>query len=240
MPEQYNKSSYHSDDLVRIIEILRSPNGCPWDREQNHHSIRNNFLEESYEAVEAIDCEDTTLLQEELGDVLLQIVLHSQMEAEQGHFNFNDVCTGICRKMIGRHPHVFGDKQASDIEAAAQSWETQKREEKGLHSLEDRLRHVSIALPALMRAQKLIDKAGTEGYAVKPGDEEIYAALKRALDAGEAESSQYWGSLLFMLCERMLQKGVAAEEALSRESDRMIERFLEMKHSDIPNGSHAL
>ena len=97
MPEQYNKSSYHSDDLVRIIEILRSPNGCPWDREQNHHSIRNNFLEESYEAVEAIDCEDTTLLQEELGDVLLQIVLHSQMEAEQGHFNFHDVCTGICR-----------------------------------------------------------------------------------------------------------------------------------------------
>ena len=91
MPEQYNKSSYHSDDLVHIIEILRSPNGCPWDREQNHHSIRNNFLEESYEAVEAIDCEDTTLLQEELGDVLLQIVLHSQMEAEQGHFNFNDV-----------------------------------------------------------------------------------------------------------------------------------------------------
>lgn len=240
MPEQYNKSSYHSDDLVRIIEILRSPNGCPWDREQNHHSIRNNFLEESYEAVEAIDCEDTTLLQEELGDVLLQIVLHSQMEAEQGHFNFNDVCTGICRKMIDRHPHVFGDKQASDIEAAAQSWEMQKREEKGLHSLEDRLRHVSIALPALMRAQKLIDKAGTEGHAIKPGDEEIYAALKRALDAGEAESSQCWGSLLFMLCERMLQKGVAAEEALSRESDRMIERFLEMKHSDIPNGSHAL
>lgn len=240
MPEQYNKSSYHSEDLVRIIEILRSPNGCPWDREQNHHSIRNNFLEESYEAVEAIDREDTTLLQEELGDVLLQIVLHSQMEAEQGHFDFNDVCTGICRKMIDRHPHVFGDKRVSDIEAAAQSWETQKRKEKGLHSLEDRLRHVSVALPALMRAQKLIDKAGTEGYAVKPSDAEIYAALKRALDAGETESSQYWGGLLFMLCERMSQKGVAAEEALSRESDRMIARFLEMKHSDIPNGSHAL
>mgnify|MGYP004473456429 FL=1 len=240
MPEQYEKRSYRCDDLVRIIEILRSPEGCPWDRAQDHHSIRNNFLEEAYEAVEAIDREDTALLCEELGDVLLQIVLHTQMEAERGHFDFGDVCTGICCKMIGRHPHVFGGEQAADAEAAAQSWEEQKRREKGLYSLEDRLRQVSMALPALMRAQKLTVRASTAGCDVEPDNEEIRAAMEQALNGGEAEASQRWGRLLFMLCERMSQCGVAAEEALSNESDRMIIRFLEMQHSEAPDGDHTL
>ena len=108
MPNLCDKESYDCNDLIKIVGILRSPEGCPWDRAQDHHTIRNNFLEEAYEAVEAIDRDDSILLREELGDVLLQIALHSQMEAEQGHFDFNDVCTGICRKMIGRHPHIFG------------------------------------------------------------------------------------------------------------------------------------
>ena len=163
MQKLIGKDSYGCDDLIQIVKILRSPEGCPWDRAQNHHTIRNNFLEEAYEAVEAIDREDAVLLQEELGDVLLQIALHTQMEAEQGHFNFDDVCTGICRKMIGRHPRVFGDKHAADAEEALQSWEQQKRLEKGLYSLEDRLRQVSLALPALMRAQKLIARERPRG-----------------------------------------------------------------------------
>ena len=115
MPNLCDKESYDCNDLIKIVGILRSPEGCPWDRAQDHHTIRNNFLEEAYEAVEAIDLESSALLREELGDVLLQIALHSQMEAEQGHFDFNDVCTGICRKMIGRHPHIFGSEYAANL-----------------------------------------------------------------------------------------------------------------------------
>lgn len=124
MPNLCDKESYDCNDcndLIKIVGILRSPEGCPWDRAQDHHTIRNNFLEEAYEAVEAIDRDDSILLREELGDVLLQIALHSQMEAEQGHFDFNDVCTGICRKMIGRHPHIFGSEYAANAAEAAQT-----------------------------------------------------------------------------------------------------------------------
>ena len=170
MPNLCDKESYDCNDLIKIVGILRSPEGCPWDRAQDHHTIRNNFLEEAYEAVEAFDLESSALLREELGDVLLQIALHSQMEAEQGHFDFNDVCTGICRKMIGRHPHIFGSEYAANAAEAAQNWEQQKRKEKGLYSLEDRLRQVSGALPALMRAQKLISRAAASGCFEDPND----------------------------------------------------------------------
>ena len=121
MPNLCDKESYDCNDLIKIVGILRSPEGCPWDRAQDHHTIRNNFLEEAYEAVEAIDRDDSILLREELGDVLLQIALHSQMEAEQNHFGFNDVCTGICRKMICRHPHIFGSEYAANAAEAAQN-----------------------------------------------------------------------------------------------------------------------
>ena len=102
------KDKYNISDLLRIMEILRSPDGCPWDREQNHQSIKKNLIEETYEVVEAINKDDKELLCEELGDLLLQIVFHSQMEAEQGVFDFEAVCDGICKKLIERHPHVFG------------------------------------------------------------------------------------------------------------------------------------
>ena len=137
MQELCGRDSYTIDDLIRIVKILRSPQGCPWDQEQDHHSIRNNFLEEVYEAVEAIDREDSALLREELGDVLLQIVFHTCMEEEQNRFDFSDVCTYICRKMIGRHPHVFGDKIAADRGEATRQWERQKRREKELYTLQD-------------------------------------------------------------------------------------------------------
>lgn len=227
MPKPYEKNSYNCEDLIRIVEILRSPDGCPWDRAQDHHSIRNNFLEEAYEAVEAIDREDSALLREELGDVLLQIVLHSQMESEQGRFSFGDVCDGICRKMIGRHPHVFGGEQAESMQAALQTWERQKRIEKGQYSLEDRLRQVSAALPALMRSQKIISRAKSAGCALAPDDEEIKEALSQALLGDESTAIQNWGNLLFILCERMQSQGISAEEALSRRAEQMIDRFLD-------------
>ena len=102
------KDKYNLEDLLHIMQLLRGEGGCPWDREQDHHSIRNNFIEETYEAVEAIDTENASLLKEELGDVLLQIVFHAQMEQEKGVFDFGDVCDGICKKLIYRHPHFRG------------------------------------------------------------------------------------------------------------------------------------
>ena len=239
MPNLCDKESYDCNDLIKIVGILRSPEGCPWDRAQDHHTIRNNFLEEAYEAVEAIDLESSALLREELGDVLLQIALHSQMEAEQGHFDFNDVCTGICRKMIGRHPHIFGSEHAANAAEAAQNWEQQKRKEKGLYSLEDRLRQVSGALPALMRAQKLISRAAASGCFEDPNDGMLRNCLEDALLADETDA-QSWSRLLFLVCERMERLGISAEEALSRESDRMIECFLEMQHSEKPTEGRSL
>lgn len=239
MPNLCDKESYDCNDLIKIVGILRSPEGCPWDRAQDHHTIRNNFLEEAYEAVEAIDLESSALLREELGDVLLQIALHSQMEAEQGHFDFNDVCTGICRKMIGRHPHIFGSEYATNAAEAAQSWEQQKRKEKGLYSLEDRLRQVSGALPALMRAQKLISRAAASGCFEDPNDGMLRNCLEDVLLADETDA-QSWSRLLFLVCERMERLGISAEEALSRESDRMIECFLEMQHSEKPTEGRSL
>lgn len=239
MPNLCDKESYDCNDLIKIVGILRSPEGCPWDRAQDHHTIRNNFLEEAYEAVEAIDLESSALLREELGDVLLQIALHSQMEAEQGHFDFNDVCTGICRKMIGRHPHIFGSEYAANAAEAAQNWEQQKRKEKGLYSLEDRLRQVSGALPALMRAQKLISRAAASRCFEDPNDGMLRNCLENALLADETDA-QGWSRLLFLVCERMERLGISAEEALSRESDRMIECFLEMQHSEKPTEGRSL
>ncbi len=239
MPNLCDKESYDCNDLIKIVGILRSPEGCPWDRAQDHHTIRNNFLEEAYEAVEAIDLESSALLREELGDVLLQIALHSQMEAEQGHFDFNDVCTGICRKMIGRHPHIFGSEYAVNAAEAALNWEQQKRKEKGLYSLEDRLRQVSGALPALMRAQKLISRAAASGCFEDPNDGMLRNCLEDALLSDETDV-QGWSRLLFLVCERMERLGISAEEALSRESDRMIECFLEMQHSEKPMEGRSL
>lgn len=239
MPNLCDKESYDCNDLIKIVGILRSPEGCPWDRAQDHHTIRNNFLEEAYEAVEAIDRDDSILLREELGDVLLQIALHSQMEAEQNHFGFNDVCTGICRKMIGRHPHIFGSEYAANAAEAAQNWEQQKCKEKGLYSLEDRLRQVSGALPALMRAQKLISRAAASGCFEDPNDGMLRNCLENALLADETDV-QGWSRLLFLVCERMERLGISAEEALSRESDRMIECFLEMQHSEKPTEGRSL
>ena len=128
------KENYGPQDLIEIIRILRAPDGCPWDREQTHASIRMNFIEETYEAVEAIDKEDSELLREELGDVLMQVALHAQMEAEAGRFDFDGVCDRVCKKLIYRHPHVFGDHaQAATPEEALALWKEMKQKERSGH-----------------------------------------------------------------------------------------------------------
>ena len=152
------KQQYTADDLAAIIAILRDPeNGCPWDKVQTHTSIRMNFLEEAYEAVDAIDLDDPELMCEELGDVLMQVVFHAQIEREAGHFTFAEVCDGVCRKLIERHPHIFGGDES------IKDWDSLKNKEKGRLTLTDELESVPKVLPALMRAAKLQKRAARYG-----------------------------------------------------------------------------
>ena len=149
----FSENKYYTiNDLVNIMQILRGENGCPWDKEQTHSSIRNNFIEEVYEAVEAIDTDDISLLREELGDVLLQVVFHSQMEAEQNNFTFNDVVNELCQKLIIRHPHVFGNIKVDSTSQVLNNWENIKNETKCTDSYTKTLRNVPDVFPALMKA----------------------------------------------------------------------------------------
>ena len=190
------KEKYTAEDLVSIVEILRAPGGCPWDREQTHASIRKNLLEETYEAVEAIDAQDTELLKEELGDVLLQVVFHAQLEREQGSFDFDDVCDGVVRKMIVRHPHVFGDVTVNGTRDVLRNWDAIKKATKHQTSQTEVLRSVASSLPALMRAQKVRHKAAaSEPFAAENCAHEAYQAWKPCR-AGIQEGKRWANSCL--------------------------------------------
>lgn len=158
------KEHYNVYDLVEIVKILRAPGGCPWDMEQDHHSIRRDFIEETYEAVEAIDNDDTELLKEELGDVLLQVVFHTEIEAEKNSFNIDDVADGVCKKMIIRHPHVFSNAEADTTEQVLKNWDSIKMQTKSQKSQAEVLQSISKALPSLMRSQKIQQKAAKVGF----------------------------------------------------------------------------
>ena len=142
------KQRYGWEDLLTIMHLLRAPEGCPWDREQTHQSIRRNFLEETYEALDAIDRNDIPGMCEELGDVLLQVVFHSVMEEEQGRFTADDVVDGVAQKLVFRHTHVFGAAEAADSAQALEGWEAQKKKEKGFTSPADAVEAVPHTLPA--------------------------------------------------------------------------------------------
>ena len=177
------KPQYTADDLAAIIAILRDPqNGCPWDKVQTHASIRMNFLEEAYEAVDAIDLDDPHLLCEELGDVLMQVVFHAQIEAEAGRFTWQQVCDGVCRKLIARHPHIFGGDDS------IKDWDALKNKEKGRLTLQDDLASVPQALPALMRAAKLQKRADRYGVQVAADAQQI------ARQAQALQRAQFWGA----------------------------------------------
>lgn len=130
MREFINKQKYNFNDLCEIMSILRGENGCPWDKIQTHKSIRKNLIEETYEVVEAIDNNDYTLLCEELGDLMLQVVFHARMASEEEHFDINDVCDGICKKLIVRHPHIFADVKADTPDVVLKNWEEIKKSTK--------------------------------------------------------------------------------------------------------------
>lgn len=159
-----NKPSYNFQDLQEIVGILRHPGGCAWDMEQTHASIRRNFLEEAYEVAEAIDEGSTEHLKEELGDVLLQVVFHTSIEEDAGRFDLDAVADGICKKLIYRHPHVFGDVSVSSTGEILSNWEELKQKEKGQATQADAVDAVARSLPALWRAEKMKKKAAKAGF----------------------------------------------------------------------------
>src|SRR5215210_72024 len=155
------------NNLLSIVAKLRAPDGCPWDREQTHESLRSGLIEEAYEALEAIDRKDDAHFREELGDLLLQVVMHSQIAAEEGRFDFDAVARDIAEKLVRRHPHVFGENRLADSDAVLKQWDEIKREErdrKGVSMQPSVLDGVSTALPALMRAEKIQKRAARVGF----------------------------------------------------------------------------
>ncbi len=224
------KENYTFEDLLHIMEILRAPGGCMWDREQDHHSIRRNFIEETYEAIEAIDNDDAVLLQEELGDVLLQVVFHAQMEKEKGVFDIQDVADGICKKLIFRHPHIFGDTKVKSTEEILGNWEDLKKTEKHQQTAADGLESVARSLPALIRADKVLKKASKAGFdwenvssALAKAHEEL-AEVECAFD-GDGNLADEIGDLFFAAVHLARFAGVEPEQALERATDKFIQRF---------------
>lgn len=226
------KDKYNMDDLVAIIKVLRAPGGCPWDREQTHESIKKNFIEETYEVVEAINKQSPDMLREELGDVLLQIVLHTEMESEKSNFTFDDVANDIVQKLVVRHPHVFGEVVANNTAEALNSWDAVKLKTKGQKNQTESMLSVPRELPALMRAQKIQHKAAKIGFdwdnvggAVDKLYEEI-DELKTAMEQGKRlDIEDEFGDVLFSCVNIARFIDVDSEEALTAASDKFMSRF---------------
>ena len=235
------KESYGIDDLLKIMEILRAPGGCPWDREQDHHSIRKDLIEETYEVIEAIDTENPALLREELGDLMLQIVFHTQIEVEKGSFALRDVANDICVKLIHRHPHVFGAVIADTSEQVLSNWEKIKSEEKERKTVTDKLRAIPPMLPALMRAEKVGKKA--KCFDFQDADEVIqkleeeFAELKEAIEQGtDAQREEEMGDLLLTVTSLCRKLGVEPEVALNKATDKFIDRFATVEETVLAQG----
>jgi len=229
-----NKAKYGFEDLVEIMDILRGEGGCPWDREQTHESIRKNFIEEVYEACEAIDLKNNTMLCEELGDVLLQVVFHADMAEDEKAFDIGDVCDGVCKKLILRHPHIFGDVTAETSEQVLENWEAIKRVEKGQKTYSDSINQVAKSLPALMYAEKVQKKARKAGFdwpdvkgAMDKIDEEK-AELLKAME-GQGDTFEELGDLLFAVVNVARFLDIDPEEALERASAKFVKRFCAME-----------
>lgn len=211
------KSFYAVQDLPEIVRILRGPGGCPWDRDQTHESIQRDFLEEVYEVMEAIQRKDPAALKEELGDVLLQVAFHTVLEEETIGLTLDEVADGVCKKLIYRHPHVFGEVTVSGTDEVLSNWEQLKRAEKDQKSTTDALEAVARTLPALWRAEKVQKKAQKAGY-------DWSDPVDLPSDPGQ-DAEQTIGDLLFAAVNLSRQHKVDPEAALNRATDAFIARF---------------
>ena len=231
MDFQY-KETYTISDLLVIMKLLRAPDGCPWDRVQTHESIRQNFIEETYEVVEAIDKADYDLMREELGDVLMQVIFHSVMEEEAGRFTFDDVCDEVCKKLIIRHPHVFGNVNAETPDEVLRNWDAIKMQTKSQKKVADSVDDVAKSLPALMRAQKVQKRSAKSGMDFKDAEDaarkipEELGELREAVAADDKDRlTEELGDLLFSVVNVARFVGVDAEEALTKSTDKFSRRF---------------
>ncbi len=230
------KPRYGWEDLLEITRLLRAPGGCPWDREQTHESVRRNFLEETYEVLDALDRDDPHDMCEELGDILMQVALHTQIETERGRFTMDDVVDGVAQKLVYRHPHVFGAARADTSEEVLVNWEALKRTEKGQRSTADAIESVPHTLPALWRAEKIASKTAKAGFdwssavsALGKLEEEV-RELRQALEAGGPADAPHGvqeelGDLLFIAAKIGQMSGVDPEEALHLACDKFDRRF---------------
>ena len=239
------KESYDIDDLVLVVEVLRSEEGCPWDREQTHKSIRKDFIEETYEVIEAIDTENPVLLREELGDVLLQVAFHTEIEREVGGFTLTDVANDVCVKLIHRHPHVFGDVVAETSDKVLANWEVIKSEEKERRTVTDKLRSIPPMLPALMRAEKVGKKASCFDF---PNADEVMlkvreelAELEEAIAKNDSENiEEEMGDLIFSITSLCRKLNVEPEVALNKATDKFISRFAALESVVLEQGKDIM
>lgn len=237
------EKKYTFEDFRAIVEQLRGKNGCPWDQVQTHESMRADFLEEAYEVIDAIDRNDMPNLQEELGDVLLHVVFHSSIEAGKDGFTLDDVIDGIAKKMVYRHPHVFGEVQVANADEVLVNWEKLKKKEKQIKTQTDVLKHVPNALPALTRAAKIQKKAADVGFdfdnttqAMQKVQEEL-AELTEAIQEGEqTHIEEEFGDILFALVNAARFLKINPEFSLTKASKKFINRFECVENSALSEG----
>ena len=233
---------YSYEDLISILKILRSPDGCPWDREQTHTSIRKNLIEETYEVVEAIDNLDMSLMKEELGDLLMQIIFHATMAEENGAFSMADVVNDVSKKLVHRHPHIFGDTEVKDSSDVLRNWDAIKAKEKARLSSTDKMRAVPPSLPALMRAEKISARAAKDDFDFPTSEsaaEKIYEEMREVAEAkSESEVFEEVGDLLFSVVHYARKLGVDPEEALNFASNKFIGRYAVMEEKLSESGKN--
>ncbi|MCX8129858.1 MAG: nucleoside triphosphate pyrophosphohydrolase [Clostridia bacterium] len=234
------KDKYSFSDLIDIMALLRSGSGCPWDREQTHDSLKKYFIEETYEVLEAIDLRDRDKLCEELGDALLQVVFHAQIATEQGNFDINDVITGICRKLISRHTHVFGEDKADTPDEVIGNWEANKKKEKGINSQTGVLKDVPSNLPALMRSYKVQQKAAQVGFDwdnIKDVFNKVNEEINELKDVYESENMERItdeiGDVFFSLVNLSRFLKIQPELALTGTINKFIRRFEYVEQESI-------
>lgn len=239
------KDRYDFSELVDIMALLRSGNGCPWDREQTHESLKRYMIEETYEVLEQIDKKDSRKMCDELGDLLLQVIFHAQIAGENGDFDINDVISGICRKLISRHTHVFGEAVAETSDKVLENWEEIKKREKGLTDHTGVLKDVPANLPALMRSFKVQQKAAQVGFdwdntedVIKKVDEEIQE-LKDVYNSKNVERiTDEMGDAFFALVNLARFLKVQPELALTGTTNKFIKRFEYIEQESLKKGKN--
>lgn len=220
------------DRLIEIVSRLRSPGGCPWDREQTHKSIMSCLLDEAYEFFDGVENNDTGIMREELGDILLQVVFHSEMAKEAGHFDIEDVAHDICEKLINRHPHVFGDVKVESSKEVLSNWEHIKKGEKGKESRKYIIDGIPDKLPALFRAEKMqrrVARVGFDWQDISPvldKVEEEFSEFREALETNDIDhASDELGDILFALVNVARHNNICAEDALRMTVKKFAGRF---------------